>query len=967
MPNIDYQHHSFLGGEVSPRLYARADMEKFGRWFSKAENIRFHETGGFRNRNGFYKVAKTKNNVVGENIKLLSFSFNDEESFLIELGPSYARFYKHGVPITVNGSVYELETPFSSFGQEDLKYAQSGDTIFITHPTYGIYELARLQSDGTSWEIKKFNADILPMSEVNDDSNKTLSATAFAKTIKKASLSIPSTASSSYKDVRFTYNSSVIYTAATATQQTLLTGVQAALSNVATDLEAYIKDGYLYVSKNSPNGVPADFSISYAYETTSSSTVSDNTGSVTTGTSATARVSYANFASLESLALYYYGYTNEVSTTIDLSGYSTLQDALDSLDGKYAFSNKYTSSPGVKVDSSGKTIYLTVYRQNGSGALIQSALTLKGKVINSTTVTNNSVTESTTANVYYTLTSSDTTFFSDMQAGDCVLVNNIVDSHIINGTYSSGTQTLGPISGDGGWRIFSTGTWKGTLKIDYSVDNKNTWVEYYDWESYSTDINGNINTAGTVTADSTVWFRIRLNVTAGTCNLFFSTNAYRTNSYYKILFKNSDSSAVVECIKNDVGAFSNKTEWRLPAWSNSKGWPQTVGFYQNRLFFGKDYILYGSKTNDFWDFYEPVSLAADDPVTMSLLSTKVNNIKNIVTQRSFFAFTGGGEFGIGSDGALTQNDKYLKPFSSNGSAKCNPVLISDVVLFVDKSYNSVRALKYSLESDGYEAPDITITLKQLLEKETIISTEHIFNEKEALFLSQTGTIWVLKYITDQNVLAWSHWKHAYGKITNICVVPNGAEQDLYISVETSIGKHIELLKAGEYMDTVEEFGATTDERVAVTGDAGSVKCVLAGNKRWFVEVDEDHTIEVPTHTEAFKVGSAYVSDGTLLSPVIQTGEYSHSNYEAKKPFKIFFYYLNSYGFKVGVEEEEKMAIEWQNTEITPIDDELQLTSGKKSVLIPSRFDGSARVSFVQEEPYPMDIEDVLIQVDYGGK
>ena len=29
MPNFDYQRHSFLGGEISPSLYERADMEKF--------------------------------------------------------------------------------------------------------------------------------------------------------------------------------------------------------------------------------------------------------------------------------------------------------------------------------------------------------------------------------------------------------------------------------------------------------------------------------------------------------------------------------------------------------------------------------------------------------------------------------------------------------------------------------------------------------------------------------------------------------------------------------------------------------------------------------------------------------------------------------------------------------------------------------------------------------------------------
>ena len=522
---------------------------------------------------------------------------------------------------------------------------------------------------------------------------------------------------------------------------------------------------------------------------------------------------------------------------------------------------------------------------------------------------------------------------------------------------------------DGNWRTYSLGNWAGKVQIQYSTDNKQTWVDYFSWASE--DANSfpyNVSTSGTLKSDSTVYFRVILTITSGSIKFFFSGTSFEVNSYYEVISKASDTTIIVRNLKNDVGAdISNNYRWRKQVFSKANGFPQTIGFYQNRLFFAKDYIVYGSRTNDFWDFYEPISLQADDPITMSLLSTKANIIRNLVTQRSFFVFTSGGEYGIGSEGALTQSDKYLKAFSANGSNPCLPVLISDVVLFVDKSGNSVRALKYSLESDGFEAPDITLMLREKLDSERIVTTETIFEEKEALFLSETGTIWVLKYITDQNVLSWSHWKHANGKIANVCVVPNGDKHDLYIVVERGEKQWIEKMERISYLDTIEHFEATNDAKVDVSGLPGDEKTVIQDGRIFKKTVDLEGKIDCPPDTtKPFEVGNAYTSTATLLSPTFQVSENAAVNYEKKAVFKVFFYYIDSHGFKIGVDDSEKMQVEWQPV-TDSIDEEHELTSGKKSVLIPSSFNGSSMLSFVQEEPYPMIVHDVLVQTDYGGK
>lgn len=989
MPNSDYQRHSFLGGEVSPSLYERADMEKFGKWFAKAENIRFRETGAFRNRCGFVKVADTKFNQSGQIIKLLSFVFNDEESFLVELGPEYARFYRNGNPIlNQDNEPYEIRTEFSLFSEVDIKYAQAGDTIFLVHPDYGIYELARLQSDGSQWEFKKFNADILPMKEENENKDSQLTLANYTGTSQK--LSIANTYSDSYENVEFTFDGNVLFTLASASKTEIYEAIQQAL---ASSYGVSLSGNDIVISPLNPVVPVPTAEISYSCI----SYVQDTASSTVTGATLSTSVTIpSSWQYLDSVYTYYksdiaYGDSKRDRTEKQFT--KNVSAANIPLSMSAAIGAGSFSQVGAKFELYGTVFWQYLHSSQGievEGPFENRTISYKCLCVNQTRgqedvdITNGTVTlritgrkkqavivQNTSSAVsgqlsFYELTSTGN-MFDKMSIGECVLVKHSVDEQTLNGNYGTGTHTLGPIKSDGNWRSYNLGNWAGKVQIQYSTDNQNTWVDYYAWSSENQDQPYNNSTSGSLIADDLVWFRVVLTVTSGTIRYFFTASSFDVNSYYKVLYIEDSNHAIVECVKNDIGIFSNIYKWRLPTFSRVEGWPQTVAFYQNRLFFGKDYIVYGSRSNDFWDFYEPIKLQSDDPVTMSLLSQKVNTIRNLVTQRSFFTFTAGGEFGIGSEGALTQNDKYLKPFSANGSAPCLPVLISDKVLFVDKSYNSIRALQYSLEADGYEAPDITLTLRSLLENERIISTELIYEEKEALFLSDTGTIWVLKYITDQNVLSWSHWKHAFGKITNICVVPHGAKHDLYIAVESGQNKWIEKMDSSEYMDTVEYFEATEDERVKVTGLPGEAKFIIQENKYYLVTVDEDGYVKAPTDTsKGFKVGSVYTSTATLLAPIVQLSEYHHGNYEVKRPFKVFFYYLNSFGFKVGVEEAEKMEIEWQPIG-ADIDDEFNLTSGKKSVLIPSRFEESARVSFVQNRPFPMEVVDTLIQTDYGGK
>lgn len=767
MAIIPNQRFRFLGGEVSPNMYNNADMDQYGRWFSKAENIRFDTLGAFRNRTGFEKIALTKVSN-GETIKLLSFSFSRDENYLIEMGSNYFRFFQNGEPIYIGGDpdsgVYEVSHTMR-VTPNDIKYAQSGDVLYLVNGLDPIGTLTRNDTTGYNWTFAnfKFKDDCMPLDEENTDSTKTLSVA------------------------------------------------------------------------------------------------------------------------------------------------------------------------------------------NSSGTI--------------------------------TISSTGHDFFAEKNVGDVFAINFDVPAESTTLDSSSQTAvgtTSAVIKTNGKYAFATSGSWQGEVVLEYSLYGSTDWQVFRTLTSLNKDAPHNDNVAGTVSADADIVY-MRIRITGAITHNTYPLNAYlfgekfSANCYYKVVTISSDTSAICTSVKNNFlvasgSTVSGLTAWRNGVFSEANGYPIVVGIYQNRLIFAKEYMVYASKTNDFSDFYEPISVIADDPITMSLLSNKYNRVRSILTMRKFFVFTEEGEFGIASQGALTQTDKNLLPISYHGSAACEPILAGNLALFVDFSGRVVRLFQYTYETDSFEATDASVFLEQLLNGRTIVTTDYLKNTKEALFLDNLGTIWVFKLMPEQEVYAWSHWKYApVGKITNMRVVPNGSEEELYIAVEDSdLGeKRIERLSLDKFVDSEKVYtDANALRRWFTDYDKGTLLIVDTVNGRYKVIVGDNGLVEIPVAADSITCHYGYSAVGTLLSPSANLTESAHTTYNKARPFKVHFCYQDSYGFMVGVEEGEKMSVKFNNGDRPETS---ELTTGKREVMIPARYDGSSRVSFVQERPYNMSISNIMIDMDYGGK
>lgn len=990
------QYLSFLGGMVSPKIWDRADMDKFGKWFAAADNIRFDTIGAFQNRHGFRKITNTRNNIINENIKLIPFVYNNDETFMLELGNGYMRVFKNGSLVIdqTTSQPYEIYSPIIIKNDEDVKFAQSGDIIFVANGTGPLYEITRESADGTAWSIKEYQAEIPPMGEENSDKTKGIkvsSATINNRLYYFAFSSLVGVDYYSNIRLRYTAKSSgttkeIINQTTGTTRQGLIDLINASEVHTNYGCTAFAGEGTndIYISTEQTEAISRFFFFNVSYYTSFY-----ESGWIKNGL-------YGQFVEHEDSSdfnalLWRIYIPDAIKSLYNLNEYYTVSDSLLKLEtysvenavndldtkisnatnGNYGVKLGTLHSPGAYQDT---RWWVSLYNKNNNALESTKIATITLGTVQNYEATNSYNSEETPLKAQ----TNGFDFFSDKKIGDvfCIKVEREAD---FNSVSADGDTTSEGIWSNGNWTFYSGGNWSGTIDLEYSVDDGTTWKAFRSIRStdqknpYNENISGNLETNGRAVL-------IRINAMdiahltsdeGRPLTAVLSSDYFEMNCYYKIQQIESNTSAIVYCLANNMGTVGDLDDytyhWRESAFSEKAGWPSAVGFYQNRLFIGRTFELFGSVVGDFWDFYEPVELSADDPLNMSLLSYKINNIRNIVTLRSFFVFTSGGEYGIDSQGGLSQSDKYLTQFSYHGSSAPNPVLTGALVLFVDASGKTVRMLQYSYDSDNYEAEDMSVLIDSYFENTEIVSTDLLKNKKECLFLTADGDLYVFKLFPEQNIFAWSRWKHAKYKITNICVVPRGADEQLYIAVDTETGKQIEVFDPDYYADSVvshsqsEEFTTFSSpfiegESVIVYDDAG----------KYNTEVGPSGVISLLRPTTTLNVGLKYRSEATLLSPTIMINDQTFTTYNKQRPFKVQFVYRDSYGFVVGEKNEEKMVPTFQPV-VQTIDNETVLTSGKKSVLIPARYDGSAQVSFVQEKPYPMIIENILLETDYGGR
>ncbi|EJO9547607.1 hypothetical protein NU260_002127 [Cronobacter sakazakii] len=334
----------------------------------------------------------------------------------------------------------------------------------------------------------------------------------------------------------------------------------------------------------------------------------------------------------------------------------------------------------------------------------------------------------------------------------------------------------------------------------------------------------------------------------------------------------SAQATVISYIPNQVlGAANASYKWARFAWNSVNGYPGTVVYYQQRLFFAasKQYpqTIWASRTGDYKDFGKNNPLQDDDRIIYTYAGRQVNEIRHLIDVGSLVVLTSGGEYVVTGDQnkVLTPSSFALSSQGSNGASNVPPIAVANIALFVQEKGSVVRDLAYSFDVDGYQGNDLTILANHLFQKRRIIDWSFTTVPYSAAWaVRDDGMLLVLTYLREQQVFAWSP-QPTDGFFESTCAISEGNEDAVYFVVNRTVNgqtvRYIERLSSRLFTATEDAFfvdcGLSYDGRntnaertVTLSGGAGdwSYKAeytLTLSGAAFFVPTDTDAQIQIP--------------------------------------------------------------------------------------------------------------------------
>ena len=153
-------------GEVSPLLYGRVDLEAYNSCLKKCRNAWVRPYGGVSRIPGTEHMATA----IGK-ARLLKFVFSAVDSYIIECGAGYFRFYNDGgYVVNDNGDVYEISNPFTEEQLHTIQYVQLDDIIKIVYKddkTNKNKPLELIRKASNNWELREVDFKCTPFLDEN--------------------------------------------------------------------------------------------------------------------------------------------------------------------------------------------------------------------------------------------------------------------------------------------------------------------------------------------------------------------------------------------------------------------------------------------------------------------------------------------------------------------------------------------------------------------------------------------------------------------------------------------------------------------------------------------------------------------------------------------------------------------------------------------------------------------------------
>jgi len=346
--------------------------------------------------------------------------------------------------------------------------------------------------------------------------------------------------------------------------------------------------------------------------------------------------------------------------------------------------------------------------------------------------------------------------------------------------------------------ISAVGSYSGQITIERSFDGpdfgfKRVTADYVTSGS-AQDTGTFITTIDDRDDNVTVFYRARMSsYTSGgvrigaVCQNGSVTGTARVTSFI------NNTEVDVEVLENfsDTGSSDS---WREGAWSERRGYPSAVALHEGRLAHAGNANIWMSVSDDYEKFDDEVE-GESAPIARTLGSGPVNTVQYLLSLLRLIAGTTGNEIAVKAsslDETLTSTNSAASAFSSQGSASLRAMKLDNKGLFVQRSQKRLYMYGFGVSNESlndYESTELTILAPDILSSGVVSIAIQRQPDTRIHCVLADGTVAILTYEPQEEVLAWSKWVTDTGTnsaVEKAMVLPGEEEDSVYYHVRRTI-------------------------------------------------------------------------------------------------------------------------------------------------------------------------------------
>ena len=286
-------------------------------------------------------------------------------------------------------------------------------------------------------------------------------------------------------------------------------------------------------------------------------------------------------------------------------------------------------------------------------------------------------------------------------------------------------------------------------------------------------------------------------------------------------------------------------QWAEGAWSDFRGYPRTVIFFEDRLWWASSTnnpdTLWSSKSGLYEDMSFSTLGVASDAITFPINDNEVSQIQWMQARQVMAVGAANKEYRFGasdSDKPVTPLDRKATPQTSEGSHTIQPKILKDSIFFFQSLGKKLGKMKFDAITENFDVEDATMLAYRLFDSSPTDMAVQRVPDSIIWTVREDGIAPTLTYEPKEEVLGWARQifgnsaavETPTGVVESFAVIHGSTEDEVWASVKwtinSSVVRHVVRFKPRDFGSDVEDAfyvdsGVSYDDVAASTMTGGT--------------------------------------------------------------------------------------------------------------------------------------------------